>query len=252
MAAEDLERFKNLTYEGFRALAKDPSLTANEKIGFPESYRGGKERAIFEDLLAKLPALSRPGATVVDVGPGCAPLAFTLIEHCQRLGQTLVLIDSPEMLAQLPDGPKLEKRPGLFPRELQPYLSAAAGTVDVVLSYSVLHYVFPDGSVPAFLDAALTLLKPQGEVLIGDIPNVSMRRRFFASETGVAFHRQFTKTDTRPEVHFNVLEPGAIDDGALIGMMLRARAAGFDAWLVPQRADLPMANRREDLLIRRP
>jgi hypothetical protein len=36
---------------------------------------------------------------------------------------------------------------------------------------------------------------------------------------------------------------------ALLG---RARAAGFDAYVVPQGAALPLANRREDVLITRP
>jgi hypothetical protein len=35
-------------------------------------------------------------------------------------------------------------------------------------------------------------------------------------------------------------------------MLGRARAAGFDAYVLAQPEALPMANRREDLLIRRP
>jgi hypothetical protein len=38
----------------------------------------------------------------------------------------------------------------------------------------------------------------------------------------------------------------------LLGLVMRARAEGFDAYLLPQRPDLPFANRREDLLCRRP
>lgn len=250
--SNDLERFKNLTYEGFRALAKDGSLSAHQKIGFPDSYREGKERAIFEDILAKLPALSRPNGVVVDIGPGCAGLPRMLIDRCRSLNQTLVLIDSPEMLAQLPDEPFIQKFTGFFPSDLSDFLDQHAGKVDVVLSYSVLHYVYPQSSVFDFLDACLKLLTPGGEVLLGDIPNISMRRRFFASETGVKFHRAFTQSETNPDVKFNVIERGQIDDAVLFGMLQRARAEGFDGWIVPQRADLPMANRREDLLFRRP
>ena len=59
-------------------------------------------------------------------------------------------------------------------------------------------------------------------------------------------------TPTEPEVIFNTLEFEKIDDSVLIGLMMRARAAGFDSYIVPQRPDLPLANRREDLLCRRP
>jgi hypothetical protein len=38
----------------------------------------------------------------------------------------------------------------------------------------------------------------------------------------------------------------------MIALLLRARAAGADAYIVPQDPALPMANRREDILIRKP
>ena len=74
-------------------------------------------------------------------------------------------------------------------------------------------------------------------MLIGDVPNVTMRKRFFASESGRVCHRQFTRRDENPEVNFNQLEPGKMDDSVVQAIL----------------ADpLPMANRREDILIRKP
>src|SRR5690606_36364104 len=98
----------------------------------------------------------------------------------------------------------------------------------------------------------LGLLAPGGQALFGDIPNIAQRKRFFASATGVRFHQAFMQTDEAPEVHFNRLEPDQIDDAVLLGLMARARAAGFDAYVLPQAPELPFANRREDLLVRRP
>jgi hypothetical protein len=79
-----------------------------------------------------------------------------------------------------------------------------------------------------------------------------MLQRFLASAAGKSYHRQYSGRDEDPEVVFNRLQPGKIDDAVLLGLMARGRAAGFDAWLVPQDASLPMANRREDLLFQRP
>ena len=141
---------------------------------------------------------------------------------------------------------------GNFHRNPLRHLSDLAGKADVVIAYSVLHYVVLDTNPFDFLDKALNLLAPGGRLLVADIPNQSMRRRFFSSDAGRAFHRSFTGTDTEPEVVFNTLEFEKIDDSVLIGLMMRARAAGFDAYIVPQRPDLPLANRREDLLCRRP
>lgn len=249
---EDLTRFKKLDFQGFRKLATDQSLNMYEKIGFPASYREGKEAAIFADVSSKLSNLALSSQLVVDIGPGCSELPHMLIKLCADHGHQLVLIDSPEMLNLIPDAPFIEKIGARFPDECSDALRKYDGRADVVLSYSVLHYVFAEGNVFSFIDKAIQLLAAGGELLIGDIPNTSQRKRFFDSETGIAFHRQFMGTDDKPEVVFNQLEPGEIDDAVLIGLMLRARASGCDAYVLPQRADLPMANRREDLLIRRP
>ena len=55
-----------------------------------------------------------------------------------------------------------------------------------------------------------------------------------------------------PQVRYNLVERDQIDDGVVLGLVTRARNFGFDAYVVPQAPDLPMANRREDILIVRP
>jgi hypothetical protein len=79
-----------------------------------------------------------------------------------------------------------------------------------------------------------------------------MRRRFLASETGRRFHRQYTGRTDDPPVSWPMQPGRELDDGVLVGLLLRARDAGFHAWLVPQADGLPMGNRREDLLCERP
>jgi hypothetical protein len=168
------------------------------------------------------------------------------------MGHLHVLVDSDEVLARLPDESHVRKVAGQFPRESAAALSELVGKADVVIAYSVLHHVVLDTNPFDFLDKALNLLAPGGQLLVADIPNQSMRRRFFSSEAGKAFHKSFTGKVTDPEVVFNTLEFDKIDDSVLLGLVMRARAEGFDAYLLPQRPDLPFANRREDLLCRRP
>ena len=243
--------WRALDFAGFAKLADDDSLSKYERIGFPDSYRAGFEAKIFADICAKLPRLNERGLTVLDIGPGCSDLPTMLIELCGARGHRLCLVDSPQMLARLPDAPFIDKRPGLFPK-CRDALADLRGTVAVMLCYSVLHYVFVDANVFDFVDVALELLAPGGELLIGDIPNASKRRRFFASEAGIAFHRAFTGTDTMPPVEDNVTVRGVLDDAVVMALLARARAAGADAYVVPQNPALPMANRREDILVRRP
>jgi hypothetical protein len=250
-AANPHSRFEHLTYTDFRHLAADPTLSRYEKIGFPNSYRSGKEEAIFADIVVKLPGLSRPGRVILDIGPGCSDLPHMVIGTCRDCGHTLLLADSAEMLAHLPDEPFIEKHACYFP-DCPGLFDRYRGRIDVIIAYSVLHYIFVEGNVFTFLDKALQLLAPGGEMLIGDIPNVSKRKRFFATPAGTAFHRQFTGRDEDPTVEHLQVEDGKIDDGVLLGLILRARAAGCDAYLLPQPDELPLANRREDLLVRKP
>lgn len=252
MKTDDYKRFADLTFDDFRRLAGDDALSRYERIGFPDSYREGKEEAIFEDITSKLTALaSTRGKVVLDVGPGCSGLPLMLVELCRRQGHTLLLVDSEEMLARLPDEPFIIKFPAYYPR-CEELFAGYAGRVDVLLCYSVLHYVFAESNLWDFLDASLALLADGGQMLVGDVPNVSKRRRFFASPAGVKFHQEFTKTESTPEVVFNRVERGQIDDAVVLSLVARARAEGCDAYVVPQRDDLPMANRREDILIRKP
>jgi hypothetical protein len=249
MAEGDHARFTGLTFEEFRRMAADDTLTANERIGFPDEYRAEHDEAILADIEGKLPALAARDRVVIDIGPGCAGLSMRTRELCAQRGHELVFVDSAEMLAHHPDHPALTKIAARFPDE---FPDGYAGRADAVLVYSVIQYAFVDASIFTFLDAALDLLAPGGHLLVGDLPNASMRRRFLASASGRAHHRAYSGRDEDPEVRFNVIDHGEIDDAVAIALLARARAGGFHAWLVPQASALPMANRREDLLVQRP
>ncbi|CAH2913838.1 MAG: FIG00453579: hypothetical protein [uncultured Paraburkholderia sp.] len=244
-------RFEHIGFDDFRRFARDESMSKYERIGFPDPYRQGHEAAIFADICAKLTNLNQDGRKVVDIGPGCSDLPKMLIDLCATKGHPLTLIDSEEMLNLLDDAPFIEKVDAMYP-QCPDWIAGQAGKVDVILCYSVLHYVFVDVSFFRFLDASLSLLAPGGQMLIGDIPNISKRKRFFASETGARFHKDYMKTDDAPVVEFNNVEFDQIDDAVVMSLIQRARAQGFDAYVVPQAPALPMANRREDILIVRP
>jgi hypothetical protein len=248
----DFSKFEEITYESFRRRASDPSLSLHEKVGFPDAYREGKEGLILEDISSKLTRLLLRDQVVVDIGAGCGALAGLMMERCAEQGHRLFQVDSPEMLALLPKVPHATQVPGRFPDDSGELLDELRGRAHCVLAYGVLPCVFIESNVFAFVDHALELLAGGGQLLLADLPNLSKRKRFFASETGVRFHREFMNTSEEPDVEFNVLEPGAFDDAIVLAIVSRCRAAGFDAYVVPQRDGLPFANRREDILVVRP
>lgn len=249
--AADHERLREVTFDDFRRMARDDSLSRYEKIGFTDSLRKEVEEAILEDIVSKLPALGERGKRVLDIGPGCSDLPHLLIDLCARRGHEAVFVDSSEMLEQLPDPPHLTKVPGAFPAVQLPPGSDRA--FDAILAYSVIQYVHAEADVSRFLDRALELLAHGGRLLIGDVPNASKRARFLSSPAGVAFHKRFMQTDEPPDLSaIQRRDRGQIDDDLVLGLLARARAAGFDAYALPLRPDLPLANRREDVLVARP
>jgi SAM-dependent methyltransferase len=251
-APTPFERFSGLDYEAFRRMADDSTLSRHERSGFPDALREGAETAILEDIEQKIPAFrDRRGISVIDIGCGANPLTDGMIERCRARAHQLTLVDSPEVLAHQRETPGVKLRAGRFPG-MPLLLADLAGTCDAVVAYSVLQLEFFDSSIHAFVDAALTLLAPGGRLLLADLPNASMRRRFLHSDAGRAYHREYMGSDDGPPVEWPRLPAGELDDGVLYGLLARARDAGFHAWLMPQAAGLPMANRREDLLCARP
>lgn len=249
--AAQSHRFNNIGFADFQAMAKQSNLDKYEKIGFPTSYRQGREQTIFDDILHKCSQLTGTDKKVLDIGSGCSDLPLILMAHCAQKSHQLIFLDSQEMLDLLPDATHIRKVAGYYP-ECPDLINELRNQLDCILVYSVAQYIFSEGNFWKFIDASLGLLKPGGQMLVGDIPNTSKRKRFFNSDTGRQHHKDYTQTDTDPPLAYNVIEEGQMDDSVVMSVLMRCRNQGFDAYVLPQPPVLPMANRREDILIVRP
>ncbi|MCL4417629.1 MAG: class I SAM-dependent methyltransferase [Actinobacteria bacterium] len=242
---------QELSFEDFKNLAKDKTLTEYEKIGFPNSYRKGKSNLIVSDINSKIPLLSTKNKTIIDIGCGCSDLVKELIKICKKNQHKLILVDSEEMLSLIPDTPEVIKINGYFP-EISDLFDKYYGKIDYVLTYSVLHYIYIEGNIFKFIHRALDLLREGGYLLIGDIPNINKRSRFLTSREGIKFLKNKEKFDKNNKkkglVSNNDLEQ-KIDDSLILSILSRYRNYGYETYLLPQKNDLPMANRREDILI---
>jgi hypothetical protein len=233
-------------------MARDPTLSANEKIGMPDAARLGFDASILADIVQKIPSLAHRGRTVVDIGSGCGTFAHRFIAYCSELEHTHVLVDSPEMLAHLPHLANVRKVAGRFPANEKSIRAEIPEGADVVLVYGVLSVVFVDSNPFLFLDRSAALLRNGGHLLVGDVPNASKLRRFLASDAGARYHKEYMRTDEPPTIGAFDPPSDRIDDGVILGIIDRMRRRGFEAYLVPQSDALPLANRREDILIVRP
>ena len=251
MKDSNYSKFIDIGFNDFKKFASDDSLSINEKVGFPDSYRNGFDSHILEDIESKVGVI-KPNEHILDIGPGCSSLAAGYISHCTKAGSQITLIDSQEMLDLLPDLPGVTKLAGFYPSHDIIDKLNAGDRFNKIICYSVFHYIFIEANVWTFLDLTLDLLKPAGRFLLADIPNFSMRNRFFKSDDGGDFYTKYIRPNdslTDPQVE---ISENQIDDGVLIGMILRARNRGVHAYIVPQNTLLPMSNRREDLLFIKP
>lgn len=244
--------FENLSYEKFKELAQNDKLNDIEKVGFPIEYRQNKEKIIFDDIITKLGMEDEKNKTILDIGCGCSNLTLMLIEYCKTNKHKLILIDSEEMLNHLPEYDFVLKVKGYYPKSCEKFIENYIGKFDCIITYSVIQYAFTEQSIFNFIDTSLTLLKELGVMLIGDIPNISKRKRFFSSNQGIKYHQNFTGTKEQPIVKFNNIEAKNMDDSVVMSIIQRCRLAGFDSYILPQDKKLPMANRREDILIIKP
>ena len=165
---------RTLSFEEFQEMAKDDSLSLNEKIGVPNSYRNYTESIILEDISSKIKSLNDHNKKILDIGSGCSKLTQLLIEKIKTNNNTLILCDSQEMLELIDDDQSISKISGKFPYNLANF-SNYKNSLDGIITYSVLAHVILEDSIYNFIDSALELLKPGGELLIGDLPNISKR-----------------------------------------------------------------------------
>lgn len=113
-----------------------------------------------------------------------------------------------------------------------------------------MHTVTIEDSVFNFVDKAVELLAPNGRLLLGDLANRTKRKRFFLSPEGIKTHREYTgDPNAIPDVDLFKLDTEEVDDSIIFALLMRYRMAGMETYLLPQADDLPMSNRREDMLI---
>ncbi len=128
-----IERFARFGYEDFRRFAIDDQISKYNKIGFPDSYRRGFEEAIFADICRKLSVLEQKEIIVLDIGPGCGDLPLMMLKHGETWQHRLVLVDSPEMLAYVPDRPFVIKVAGMYPANADAVATVAPSRVEALL-----------------------------------------------------------------------------------------------------------------------
>tara|TARA_B100000886_G_C20377204_1_gene472289 strand:- start:13 stop:774 length:762 start_codon:yes stop_codon:yes gene_type:complete len=249
---ENYKMFSNLSFEKFKELAKNKNISKFNRVGFPDKYREGQEELILKDLISKVNILSRKYQKVLEIGPGCSNLAHIIINFVLQNKSELTLIDSKEMLDNLPDNNGIKKEFGMFPNQFHSFIRERKEYFNAIITYSVIQYIFKETDFWEFLVSSITMLKKGGILFLGDIPNISMRKRFLNSDEGIKFQNSFYKNKSISQKEEAYNENKEINDIFIMDILIRARNMGCHAWVVPQLHDLTFSNRREDIIIKKP
>lgn len=237
----------NKIFNNYKKLAKKKNLKDHQRVGRPNIHIGkdNKELNIFPDIKEKLDIKKRK--VICDIGCGCSAPVFNLIEFAKKNKNKLILVDSKEMLSRLP-GPKFIKKVSCEFPKCDKFIKEFKASIDYIITYSVLHCIFPFDSIYNFLDKAVLLLKPGGKMLVGDVPNITKKKRFLSSTQGKKFYQQWSGKKKVPKVFWNQYEE-VIDEGIVFSILQRYRNMGCETYLLPQEDDLPFNKTREDILI---
>ena len=120
------------------------------------------------------------------------------------------------------------------------------------MKYSPLKYIFNEKGFYKNLNLLFSKLNPGGQIIIGDIPNSSMRKRFFLSNNGLRFHKAHYPQEKIPKFLFADNNKSLMNDTHVFKILKTARSFGYHAWVVSQDSRMPFYNRREDIIIERP
>lgn len=235
------------SFEDFKNLAANKNLKDFEKVGFEECHRKDKEKNIFSDIVAKLNINCDDGRNIMDIGCGCSKPVKMLAKYAKKHNHTLYLVDSKQMLDNISDEKNIVKIPHKFPNGYD--FNLFANKMDFVIVYSVLSMIVYYENIINFIDSCVELLKSGGRLLIGDIQNLSKKKRFLSSQSGIKFHQKWSQSSEIPNIKYNVLEKQMIDDSVIFLILQRYRNFGYETYLLEQSENLPLNNTREDILI---
>ena len=232
--------------EAYAALARS-GVDATRQAG-RYGVQGAAEALIPADIAPKLALAPHHRLLEIGCGPG------RLIAALAPMVATAVGLDHGDVIATAGPMPaNVELIAGGFPE------TDVGDGWDRILVYSVLHCLPDPHAAFRFAEAAARLLAPGGRLLIGDLPNRDRAARFRDSDAGRAFEADWAarRAAAGPEpeavaVLAQASQVGGFGDADIARRLTDLRAAGFDAFLLPQAPDLPFGRTREDLLVVRP
>lgn len=237
----------SISFENYSHIASLADVSNTEAAG-RLAFQQEAERKILPDLLVKLDL--KASDTLLEIGCGPGNLLVPLSGFCAKAAA----IDNEGAITRLKNrfakDTEITCIPGNFLE-----INLPATHFDKIFIYSVLHYLSDRDEVLNFIERALSILKPGGRMLLGDIPNVSKKSRFVNSKSGQEMAKNWAEQmkDAGGSHPLEKMESDSqlitFDDALVLEIVAFIRGKGFEAFLLPQPIDLPFGGSREDILV---
>jgi 2-polyprenyl-3-methyl-5-hydroxy-6-metoxy-1,4-benzoquinol methylase len=219
-----------------------------------------KEKDIWEDIIFKLDL--QPQDSILDIGCGFSNVSTNLARFACKNNSPLTLMDFPNVIDALTKHleltqvtSKIKFIKGVFPEDF-PKNTIKKEQFDKILTYSVVQCTNDPFN---FIEKAIQFLKPNGKLLVGDLPNVNKKGRFLASKAGKAFDAAYKNKEIAEiptyKSHREFVEKNGsthnieINDMLIQKIIKKYRNKGYDVYILPQPIALPFSKTREDLVI---
>ncbi len=213
----------------------------------------GKEKKIIKDIIKKLNLLDNK-KDFLDIGCGFGYLTDLIIKFSRKKKINLTLCDIKHVIQKLKKKYKNIKNIKFIESEFQKY-NFSKKKYDRILIYSAIQYV---DNPKIFIKKAFNLLKNDGQLLIGDIPNVNKKYRFLKSNFGKKFEKKRRNLDdlnllTKNIRSFlkNTKQNLEINDKFIFWLFKTFQKKGANVYLFNQPKKLPFSFTRDDVLIQK-
>lgn len=238
------------SFDNYGILAKQ-NLNYTEIAG-RRLFQKTEEKKIIYDLIQKMELSANDKLLEIGCGTGAIliPLSF--------LVNSATGIDHPDVIASFKER--------IHHHNIR-LISGNFLDIDVkskyskILIYSVLQCLSDENEVIKFIEKALSCLKPDGILLVGDIPNIDKKSRFLKTDFGHKIQKSYDqkvqlkqyRRDPKiyPELPVD-RKTVTLDDKIILKILLTFRNKGFETYLFPQPYGLSFCYTRDDIIIKRP
>lgn len=239
---------KHFYFNSYAKFAKKITKNNSHILSARYKFLTFKYKHICEDICQKL-SLNKSD-DIFDIGTGDGKIINYLSKKCK----SAITIDSEEVINRTHRSKKIIYLKGNIHEEGKKIKKR----FDKILVYSVVQYFHNIKEVTEFINLCLKLLKNEGTILIGDIPNKDMDLRYQNTKNYKKLSRIFDKKRklyiTELEKDFfsnNKVKTIQFSDKILLSLMKKFNTSRYESYILPQNDNLPYSVKRVDLMIRK-